>query len=141
MQSIEEFMLEYFQARSAEIKRDLAERAVFRQKYFANDCLWDSRTGVLERSESESVESVSGSDDIFLVISSNENLPKRLRYHIAAEGIRWLIQEVEVECLYCKSEGDTSCVFCRGTGWLGSDNVEARIRLRLGYFGRPRGES
>ena len=62
MQSIEEFMSEFFLARTTQIKKDIEDRSAFRQGFFVKDCDWDSRQGEVEQSESEVVTMISISD-------------------------------------------------------------------------------
>ena len=62
MKSIEQFMKDFFRARTAEIKREAENRAPFRKAFFTDDCNWDNRKQEAARSEAEKILSVSGND-------------------------------------------------------------------------------
>lgn len=130
MQPAEEFMRDFFRARTAEIKKELENRAPFRQRFFTDDCFWDSRKGVIERNESETIVSVSNSGDKIQVITQQTNPFPRLRYHLQRTKQSWLIRCVEMECSSCREvSGNVECVFCNGTGWLGEKNQIERIKM------------
>jgi hypothetical protein len=124
MQTIEEFMLEFFRARIANEEREIASRAPFRQKYFTNDCKKDSRAGALEKFQSEEVVSVSESDSEVAVITTFKSpfhkpgdQTHRERYLLKVTGDGWLIWKVELECPICHGQGDVNCVCCKGEHW------------------------
>ena len=127
MQTAEEFMREYFRARTAELVKELASRKLFRQKFFTNDCLWDGRRGSLEGSKLEEIISLSVSDNAANVITNGVLNPThlhKLRYHLQVAGEAWLIQGVDGACLKCHGiSGNSQCVFCSGTGWLKSPEL------------------
>jgi len=130
MQSAEEFMREFLRARTVEIKRELEKRAPFRQRYFTDDCFWDSRKGVLERNEAETIISLASSGNKVEVITQQPDPFPRLRYLLQNLGQSWLIRCVEMECSYCREvSGNVNCVFCNGTGWLGDKNQIERIKM------------
>jgi hypothetical protein len=124
MQSVEDFMRQYFEERIAEEKREQASRAPFRRKFHTEDCRWDSRAGTLEMIETEKVLKVTESDMVAEVITarSSPNLPDslhQLRYQLQGSPDGWLIRLVDLGCSLCKGEiGNTSCFFCHGTGWF-----------------------
>jgi hypothetical protein len=125
MQSIEEFMSEFFLARTLEIKKDLEGRAAFRQRFFVADCDWDSREGELEQSESEVVKSVSASGVGAQVITCVGAPLLELRYQLQASDQSWLIRDVEFRCPKCqysdpRRAGKMGCAICGGKGWIGS---------------------
>jgi hypothetical protein len=123
MQSVEEFMRQYFDERIAEEKREQVSRAPFRRRFHADDCFWDSRAGTLEMIQSERVVKMSNSDAIAEVITEREspsiaNSLHQLRYHLQASSGGWLIRKVDVWCHSCHGKtGNDSCFICHGTGW------------------------
>jgi len=134
MQSPEEFMRQYFRARTADIQRELSSRGPFRQKFFTDDCVWDSHKTMTKRSESEEILSVSGSGTTVEVITRNFLPVGKLCYHLRPTGETWLIQRVEPECLACHGTGSTSngigtCIVCGGEGWGRNENPPARSNL------------
>jgi hypothetical protein len=132
MQSAEEFMREYFGARTAEIERELSARTPFRQRFFFDDCFWDSRKGMLEWTRTEAILEVSPSKDGFDVTTTGmgpgtDPFP-RLRYHLQAAGEKWMIRFVDTECLRCRgAAGKIECVRCLGTGWLEERDYAQRM--------------
>jgi hypothetical protein len=116
---IDQFMRQFFRERTETKKRILEMRRPFRQRFCDDECLWDSRRRVIERSESEAVVRVDQSENEVYVITSVAHPDQRLRYHIKEFGESWLIREVELECGYCRLRGaGTECSFCGGKGWL-----------------------
>ena len=69
MQSIQEFIQKFFLTRIEEEKRILADRAKYRQEFFASNCLWDSRTYTLAMLESERILDIKSSDVAAAVIT------------------------------------------------------------------------
>src|ERR1017187_4332090 len=135
MQSAEEFMRDFFCARTKEIKSDSERRSVFRRKFFADACRWDSRKGAIERSEAERIESMwkYDSDDSEVRVITREIIPfPRLCYHLKMVGAIWLIQNVDVECMNCSGNaGNTACLACLGKGWLHQEDYRQPME-RLG---------
>jgi hypothetical protein len=125
MQTIEDFMREYFHARLAEEERYLASRAPYRQRFFTGDCQWDNRARSLEIIKSEQIEGVNQGDTETLVITAYKiawraDDPKRhrLRYHLKPEGHSWLIRYVELACPLCQGLGGSDCMYCKGKQWV-----------------------
>jgi len=124
MQNIKEFMHGLFSARIAEEKQILASRVLYREKYFTNDCLWDSREGTLEMIETETVSTVDEGDFEGTVITtfsssflkSDQQLQRR-KYHLKRSGDGWRISLVEHQCPACRGQGDINCRYCRGKHW------------------------
>jgi hypothetical protein len=141
MQSAEEFMREYFGARTAEIERELSARTPFRQRFFFDDCLWDSRSGEVEWSRAEEILEVSPSRDGFDVITRKIDPSVRLRYHLQAAGERWMIRFVDTMCIRCHgAAGKTECAWCLGTGWIQESDTTERIK-RIKLRGAARGRN
>src|SRR4051812_6859879 len=118
MQSIEEFMLQYFDERVIDERREQAARAPFYEKFHTVDCTWDSRYLTLAMMESEKVLSASSSDNTAEVITTREvpsmkSITQQLRYHLLGNNNRWLIQSVDFWCYLCHGKsGNESCRFC-----------------------------
>ncbi len=122
-----QFLREYFQARTDQIKAEIERRSPFRQKYFAADCLYDSRRGIVESSQAENILDVSEVDGEVLVNTTGTSANKMafpLRYHLRRNGESWLIHQIEFRCSACNgtgkspyAESGTACQFCDGKGW------------------------
>ena len=124
MKPVEEFMREFFRARDVDHQREMASRAPFRERYYADECQTDSRSGILEMLQSEEIVSVDGSATKATVITAHKNpfyklgaQTPRKRYHLKSSGDSWLIQFVEAECPFCHGLGDEKCVYCKGKHW------------------------
>jgi hypothetical protein len=131
MQTVQEFMSEFFRERTAEIRKELKRRAVSRRKFYSDACLWDSRSDAVERSESERIEHIWESNAEARVVTHERGLLPRLCYHLKKNGERWLIHYVSTECPNCRGKlGITSCFACMGKGWLHhEDMLEALKRM------------
>ena len=123
MQSVEDFMRQYFDERIVDEEREQASRVPFRRKFHTDDCYWDSRAGQIEMMRSERVLSISSSHTEAEVVTTRHfsalsGSVQQLRYHLKARGGRWLIREVDTWCLSCHGvPGNRSCRFCQGAGW------------------------
>jgi hypothetical protein len=132
MQSVEEFMRQYFEERIVDEEREQAGRVPFRRKFHTDDCYWDSRALQIGMMRSERILSISSSDAKAEVVttrhfSASSGSVHQLRYHLKAEGDRWLIREVDTWCLSCHGvPGNSSCMFCQGTGWCGHNRRTER---------------
>jgi len=133
MQSAEEFMREFFHARTVEIKSELDCRRPFRRKFFSDGCRWDSRKGTVERSQAETILSVSKSGDEVRVITREIAPFPKLCYHLRRLGESWLIHHVDIECTLCNGNpGNDECPSCLGKGWLCDEDYAERIkRIKL----------
>lgn len=131
MQSAEEFMRDFFCARTVQLKKELEDRVPFRQRFFTDDCFWESRSGVIERNESESIVSITDFESEVEVVTQKIDPFPKLRYHLQRADQHWLIRCVEMECSSCREAiGNVNCVFCNGTGWLGDKDQIDRMKLR-----------
>jgi hypothetical protein len=131
MQSIEDFMYDFFLNRTSEIKRELKAREPFRDKFFTDNCLWDRRKGVVEESQTETIVNISKSGNQATVLTNwKGSLAKdgrKLRYHLLTVAEGWRINCVEFECPMCHGLGEItssnqSCGVCSGKGWFGIDS-------------------
>ncbi len=126
MQSLEDFMREFFRERTATYQKELEILAPFRRRFYTEDCRRANRASklmeVMEESKSEEIVRVSGCEtagEAITVQTSRTGESHRQRYHLQAEGGRWLIQEIEAECFSCRGEnGNRDCSDCKGTGWF-----------------------
>jgi hypothetical protein len=132
MQSPEEFMREYLLAKVVEAARDLERHQPFWRKFFAEECLYDSRKGYVEVCKSEAIVSVSFTESGAQIITRQNGVNVgELRYHLRSSGEGWLIHHVDWECLVCRKRAaiDPNCVFCSGTGWI-DDTAAERLRAK-----------
>ena len=124
METITDFMNGFFACRNTEEELYLKSRESFRQKFYTNDCLWDSRFGTLEMNKSEAVVLVEESESEARVITNHRFQFRavatefRLRYHLELRNNNWIIRRVESECPACRGAGDNSCIICGGKHWL-----------------------
>ena len=141
MQTVEEFMADFFQARTAQLQSEAENRTAFRQRFYAQDCNWDSRAGSVERSANERDVDVSTSDDVTYVVTEGTDPWPELRYHVHFVNGAWLIARVDGQCFACCGGiGATECI-CKGTGWISQDETLNSIRSGIHALNRnnPRG--
>jgi hypothetical protein len=99
------------------LKRRLEIHQVYRQRFYRNECLFDSRRNVIANSENEKIVSVIPTDAGASIVTTGETI-YRSRYHVIPSGETWLIQEVDMECGLCRGTGKPGgCSGCGGTGW------------------------
>jgi hypothetical protein len=116
--TIEQFIYSCFRERTAALRRRLEIHQVYRRRYYDSECHWDSRRGVVERSEAERIVDVSPSEIEFGVVTIGGHPNHRSRYHVKSSGESWLIREVDLECVHCVASGvSTKCAECGGSGW------------------------
>jgi hypothetical protein len=106
-------MRSFFAARTEQIARELEIRAPFRKKYFADGCLWDSRSGSIERSENEIILEIENSGGEARVITQEKQPFPRLRYVLIPLEQTWQIRRVDV--------------FVEGHGWMGEQDLGSKI--------------
>jgi hypothetical protein len=117
--TIEQFVSDYLGERTVTLKMIVQVRRPYRERFYDGDCLWDSRRGVVESSESEKVISVSVSGKEATVITTGSALNYRSRYHVNLLDENSSIQEVDTECYDCHRSGiSAECAKCGGSGWL-----------------------
>lgn len=120
--AVEQFMGEYFRERTSALRRRLEVHHRFWQRFYDNQCQWDSRRGVVERSEAERIVSISPSPVGAWVVTSGETI-YRSRYDVRPNDDKWLIHEVDMECGLCRIKGlSKECAHCDGTGWMSWKN-------------------
>jgi hypothetical protein len=119
MKSPHEFLLAYFGARTAQIEQELANRQLFRQKYFACECRWESRADVLEASNLEAIDSIEQTEDGGAVAITARGAMPKLRYTLIRVEGSWLIRKIQPSCANCQGiQAKSTCEICSGTGWL-----------------------
>jgi hypothetical protein len=137
MQGVEEFMGEYFAARTEQIRKEVENLQPHRRKYFTNDCAWDSRQNLVEQSAGETILGVVEHEKGASVITQPKVLPQ-LRYHLVKSTDSWLIRKVDLECYLCKGVGGyTECVLCRGSGWTEPEKELDRVKSFFDPESRP----
>ncbi len=116
--TIEQFIFNFIQERTAALKMVLESRQAYRRCFYDSECLWDSRRGGVELSEGEKIVTVSPLEVGFVVLTSGSHPNHRSRYHVRPSGDSWLIDEVDTECLHCRLSGTSfACPECGGMGW------------------------
>jgi hypothetical protein len=110
-------MREFFQARTADIRKELERRQPFRDQYFTPDCHYDSRAESIERSENETILRILDEGPKAMVFTEQVEPSPKLRYHLKQNEQRWLIECVNMECNLCRGTNG-KCTFCHGTGWI-----------------------
>ena len=124
MHHVEDFMREYFSARIAEEQRHQTSRLPFRNKFYADDCRYDSRADTLMRMESEKIVSIDDGKSDSMVITEqtrcNSGGIKKMsfRYHLQTVNEGWVIRAVDIACVVCGGRGDNSCPYCKGKRWV-----------------------
>jgi hypothetical protein len=123
MQSPEEFLGEYFLARTqmqreiGQLHQPIASRFLA-PSYVALD--WERSVA---GSESERILSTNGSGDAVDVITTGwVGGERRMRYRLKALADDWRITAAEFECTLCHGTGrqkdeKTGCRLCKGKGW------------------------
>ncbi len=134
METVEEFMGQYFLAREGEAQREEEARLPFRRRFFAEDCLWDSRR--IEAADGEKLLEILAVTEGFEVVTTGVRsvLPnRRLKYYVQAQRGRWLIKAVHSECSLCNASNRGGiagvCPLCGGTGWCDAEALLKRITL------------
>lgn len=113
-------------------------RQAYRRRYYHSECLWDSRRRSVEWSEEEKIVAVSPSEFGFAVLTTGSHPNHRSRYHVKPSGEGWLIDEVDTDCLFCRSAGtSTDCPECGGTGWTSWRDQSKRQEQRAVPPARP----
>lgn len=121
---VREFMSGFLKARIEEGKREIQNRLAYREQFFEIGCMWDSRDGLLEMLESESVSDVvlkANNADVITEYKYSKSklgheVHKRL-FHIVLHEDGWKIQCVEQMCPGCQGN-DRECVVCHGKKWV-----------------------
>ena len=124
MQSVGEFIQQFFEARIAHEKREQANLIRFLRRFYSDGWYLASRVAKLRSLESEKVLRISSADTKAEVITSRE-LPGepeckyKTRYRLHAGSDRWQICGVDLQCCPCDGKrGRSDCPKCHGTGWI-----------------------
>jgi hypothetical protein len=124
MQSVEEFMQQFFEARNAGEKREQANLARLLTRFYSGGWYLGGRVEKLESFESEKVLSISSAGTNSEVITSRQ-LPGEpeckyeTRYRLQANGGDWQICGIDLQCCPCDGKpGRSACPNCHGTGWI-----------------------
>ncbi len=123
MQSPEEFLRNYFRARTemqraiGQLHQPIASRFLA-PTYVALDC---DRS--VAGSEAERVLTINGSEDAVDAITTGwVGGERRMRYRLKAISGEWRITAAEFECTLCHGSGKkkdrrSECRLCKGKGW------------------------
>lgn len=130
METIHDFMLRFFAARTRQIERDIENRKDFRQSYFAFDCSWDDRSGIAKQSTRENILNIVENGDEGIVVTHGTEPWPKLRYWLKASMGAWQITMVEGQCILCQGvPGHADCL-CDGTGWRTPENIRKKAGER-----------
>jgi hypothetical protein len=134
VQPVEEFMQEFFRARTQDIREELKRAEPFRKRFFSEGCSWGCGKDSVRKSESEHIIGVTRTDNSAEVITDYgfgfETYLMKLRYHLKSPGGNWLIDEVDLECMTCRKKLEKrGCQICEGTGWVVTNSPLARARI------------
>ena len=112
METIEQFMIEFFRGRIADAGR-----------FLAVGCHWDGHASP-EDAAGELIVSINHTSAGAVVVSRPLTSLRALRYHLRQERDGWLIWNIESECPGCHgTPGDVECDFCGGQGWCPSEHA------------------
>lgn len=123
MQRVEDFLQDYFRARTemdrslGALYRPIASR--FLSPHYAS---FDPEKAVAD-SQAETILSVQASDSTAEVITRGWlGADHSVRYRLAAVADSWQIAAIEIECGICHGSGKrkdqaTDCRICKGKGW------------------------
>lgn len=123
MQRIEDFLQEYFAART-EMDRSLGTlyQSIASRFLAPNYASFDPEKSVAD-SEAETIVSVQASDSQADVITCGWlGAGRRVRYHLSQVADSWQIASIEMECGICHGSGQRKsqgpvCRICKGKGW------------------------
>ncbi len=123
MQRVEDFLLEYFRART-EMNRSLGVlyRPLAARFLAPNYASFDPEKSAAE-SEAEAILSVQASDATAEVITRGWlGADHRVRYSLSSVADVWQISAIEIECGVCHGSGkqkdqESDCCICKGKGW------------------------
>jgi hypothetical protein len=125
MRPVEEFLKEYFQARTQHYRKSSASWTNSMTHYFAPGCKPFAPEAAVEQSEAEEIVASRSSEAEAEVITSGiwrvQEHVRRGRYKLAAAGEPWQIVSIEVECGLCAGSGkrkEKDCKICKGNGWI-----------------------
>ncbi len=121
MQSVQEFLTDYFRSRTDILRQQARLREPHYQRYLApNYQMVDPERG-FRNSANERILEVTKLDKGCQVITSGlQPAMGRLKYHVSTTPDSWQIQYIERECFLCHgsgSHGEGSCHPCGGKGW------------------------
>jgi hypothetical protein len=128
--AIEQFIRRYFNDRTEALKARLSIHQTYRKRFYHGDCFFDSRRGVIESSQNESIDSILTSEGKAYVITSGKTV-YRSRYNLKPLATGWLIDEVDMECPLCRATGiSVKCAQCGGSEWLNWKMQSAMLLTR-----------
>jgi hypothetical protein len=122
MQNVEDFMREFLSAGIELTKRELEMRVPYRNRFYSDDCHFDSRKFTLAFAQSERiVEIQKDAADVRVICRKVAETPRRaaemlLRYHLHPFNTEWRIHKVDVACMGCIGK-DPNCPLCGGNYW------------------------
>jgi hypothetical protein len=136
--AVEQFISRYFNDRTETLKARLSIHQTHRKRFYHDDCFFDSRRGVIEKSLNEKIDEVIRSDGKTYVITSGETI-YRSRYNVKPLANSFLISEVDMECSLCRMGGSSAkCTQCDGLGWPDWKTQSAKLLDRRSKSFRQR---
>ena len=127
MQTVYEFMLEYFDERYARLHAFGASRKNFVERWFtaeylARECRFWETNLAFERKHPPAVLEIEELEEAAKVMTTEPLAGElyRYTYHLKKTSIGWQIDRRARECYRCKGKGIESgvaCYYCKGTGW------------------------
>jgi hypothetical protein len=122
MQTVEDFLAEYFQVRSELILESHRRWKPHAERFFVSGYdPWGYRETETEDA-SEKILSVTFKEDEAEILTTGPiPSPVRTRYKIRAAEGSWRIGSIELECVRCRGSGKSKesrdCGRCNGKGW------------------------
>jgi|ERR1017187_4292968 hypothetical protein len=129
MQSVEEFMQNFFRERTDMRQAYLACSEPFHAKFYTGNSIQNKQRGLIEKIEPEQTMSVVPSGDLMEVITTGLSVGNKrwhFRYLLQPASESWLIRRREVECGLCQAfdkGGAPFCPACKGTGWISGEQA------------------
>lgn len=123
MQTVEDFLHDYFRNRTDLLRESCAGWESHTQQFFAPVYQPYDRKKTVADSEAESIISVSSADGSVEAITTGFAGGRwRFRYRLSAVNDQWRITSMEMECGICHGsgkakDGKSDCRLCKGAGW------------------------
>jgi hypothetical protein len=131
----EQFIRDFFEARTALYRSELEKRVPFRKRFYAEDCTCGSRRGLVETSESEVILEVVPSEFETHVVTETRRPPLAglHRYHLKPTGESWLIVSADEACSSCACGlAKPRCPRCGGSGWIDYSRLRSLVSVNPG---------
>jgi hypothetical protein len=130
MQTVEEFLAEYFEVRTELIREAHRRWEPYARRFFVSRYdPWGYGQSEAENAREEVLGVTFSPDAAEVVTSGPLPRPVRTRYKIRAEDGSWRIAGIELECGRCRGTGKSKdgkgdCRRCDGRGWVILGNTQ-----------------